>query len=206
MADYYSVIARAVSQLAIDTPEARQELYERARKVVDAALHSREPRIPASEILRQELALEDAIRRAEEKSASLSARPAKAREEKSEKPTIDPAVSSPKAKTRRGLILSWVLISAIWCTYIAIYAHQDYKIQPPPGAPIQEHCRDIVPNQLTTIPPECVAPLPDEPFDALHTPIWVYVIIGLVPPIALFGIGAIFYWALSRSALVKEGI
>jgi hypothetical protein len=206
MTDYYSVIARAVSQLAMDTPEARQELYQRARKIVDAELHSREPRVPASEILRQELALEDAIRRVEAKSASLSPRPVKARPRQSEKLAINPAVASPKAKTRRSLILSWVFISAIWCTYIAEYAHRDYKIQTPPSVPIQEQCRDVVPDQLTTIPPECVVTLPDEAFDALQTPLWVYVIIGVMPPIALFGIGAILYWAVSRSTLVKEGI
>jgi hypothetical protein len=208
MTDYYPVIARAVSGLTADSPQARQQLYERARKIVDAELHSRNPPIPAPEMLRQHFALENAIRKVEAESTSLSLPTVKAREIRSEKPkdnrtVSSPTKSSPTNKIRQGFILSWVAVSAVWCTYIAVHAYRDYKT-PPPRAPIQEQCRDIVVDQFTSIPPECLTPIPDETFDALRTPVRVYAIIGLVPPITLFGLGAIFHWMLSRSPILKE--
>jgi hypothetical protein len=60
-ADYYPVIARAVSGLASDTPEARQTLYDRARTMLIAQLHERDQ----LQIECERRALEDAIRRVE---------------------------------------------------------------------------------------------------------------------------------------------
>jgi hypothetical protein len=68
-ADYHSVIARAVSGLADNTPAARQILYDRARMAVAAQLHGQDPPISESHIARERLALEAAIRRIEEEAS-----------------------------------------------------------------------------------------------------------------------------------------
>ena len=58
MADYYSVIATAVSRLPNKTDEARRAIYDRARTALQEALRDYEPPLLAKE---QE-ALDDAIR------------------------------------------------------------------------------------------------------------------------------------------------
>jgi hypothetical protein len=58
MADYYSVIATAVSRLPSKTDEARCAIYDRARTALQEALRDYEPLLLAKE---QE-ALDDAIR------------------------------------------------------------------------------------------------------------------------------------------------
>ena len=65
MADYYPVLVRAVSRLTNDSAQARQELYEKARIVVEAELRRQQPRKSAREIIREQAALETAIRRLE---------------------------------------------------------------------------------------------------------------------------------------------
>jgi hypothetical protein len=65
MADFYPVLARAVSRLPIDGPRARHELYDHARAILVAQLRERDPHISVSEIMRQQSALETAIRRVE---------------------------------------------------------------------------------------------------------------------------------------------
>ena len=48
MADYYSVIARAVSRLPTKTDEARHAIYDRARTAVQESLRTHDPpRSPA---------------------------------------------------------------------------------------------------------------------------------------------------------------
>jgi hypothetical protein len=58
MADYYSIIATAVSRLPSKTDEARCAIYDRARTALQEALRDYEPLLLAKE---QE-ALDDAIR------------------------------------------------------------------------------------------------------------------------------------------------
>ena len=65
MVDYYPVLARAVSRLAINNAHARQEVYERVRTVLAAELSKQDPQKSALEILRERSALEAAIRRVE---------------------------------------------------------------------------------------------------------------------------------------------
>jgi hypothetical protein len=69
MADYHPLIARAVSSLEKDTAEIRRVLYERARTALVAQLRSTVPPLEESEITRERLALEEAIRRVEVESA-----------------------------------------------------------------------------------------------------------------------------------------
>jgi len=45
MADYYSVLARAVVNLETQDGAAREELYERARSIIIAELRKQNPKI-----------------------------------------------------------------------------------------------------------------------------------------------------------------
>ena len=62
LADYSPLIARAVEGLERNTGENRRELYERARKALLAQLRGIDPPLDESEITRERLALEEAIR------------------------------------------------------------------------------------------------------------------------------------------------
>ena len=72
MADYYSVLARAVVNLDTGDGAAREELYERARSIIVTELRKQNPKIAALTITRAQAALEAAIRRLE---AELQPRP-----------------------------------------------------------------------------------------------------------------------------------
>jgi len=65
MADYYTVLARAVVNLEIGDDAARAELYERARGIIVAELRQQNPKISALAVTREQAALEAAIRRLE---------------------------------------------------------------------------------------------------------------------------------------------
>ncbi len=65
MTDYQPLIARAVEGLERNSGEARRALYERARTALVAQLRAVEPALPESEITKQRLALEEAIRKVE---------------------------------------------------------------------------------------------------------------------------------------------
>jgi hypothetical protein len=65
MADYYPLIAKAVSGLDKSTAEARRALYDRARTALLAQLRGVEPALSEPDITRERLALEEAIRKVE---------------------------------------------------------------------------------------------------------------------------------------------
>jgi hypothetical protein len=65
MTDYYPLLARAVAGLERSTGEARRALYERARNALLAQLRGADPPLSESEITRERLALEEAVRRVE---------------------------------------------------------------------------------------------------------------------------------------------
>jgi hypothetical protein len=69
MTDYYPLIARAVEGLARNTGEARRALYERARAALVTQLRGVEPALSESEITKERLALEEAIRKVEGEAA-----------------------------------------------------------------------------------------------------------------------------------------
>ena len=69
MADYHPLIARAVAGLEKNTGENRRALYERARTALVAQLRGVAPALDESEITRERLALEEAIRKVEAESA-----------------------------------------------------------------------------------------------------------------------------------------
>jgi hypothetical protein len=88
MADYYPLIARAVTGLDKSTGEARRALYERARTALVTQLRGVEPALSEADITRERLALEDAIRKVEAESAR---RP---RQEAPEPPRFEPPVAA----------------------------------------------------------------------------------------------------------------
>jgi len=69
MADYYPLIARAVAGLERNTGDARRALYERARTALVAQLRGVTPTLTESDVTRERLALEEAIRKVEAESA-----------------------------------------------------------------------------------------------------------------------------------------
>jgi hypothetical protein len=85
MADYHPLILRAVEGLDKNTGENRRALYERARTALVAQLRGVVPALDESEITRERLALEEAIRKVEAESAR------RAREEPRKPPPPRPA-------------------------------------------------------------------------------------------------------------------
>ena len=68
MADYYPVLARAVSRLAVSNAQARQELYEHARTVLVAELERNNPERSAQAALGERIEFETTVLRVEAKS------------------------------------------------------------------------------------------------------------------------------------------
>src|SRR6187397_1007125 len=69
VADYHPLIARAVAGLDKNTGENRRALYERARLALVAQLRGVAPALEESEITRERLSLEEAIRKVEAEAA-----------------------------------------------------------------------------------------------------------------------------------------
>jgi len=78
MTDYYPLIARAVAGLPKNTGDGRRALYERARTALVAQLRGVIPALNESEITRERLALEEAIRKVEAEAARQWADPMRA--------------------------------------------------------------------------------------------------------------------------------
>ncbi len=66
---YHQLIARAVDGLDKNTGEARRALYERARNALVAQLGSNQPVLVLADITKEQLALEEAIRKVEAEAA-----------------------------------------------------------------------------------------------------------------------------------------
>jgi hypothetical protein len=79
MADYYPLIARAIAGLDPNAPgESRRALYERARAALIAQLRSVQPPLSESEITRERLSLEEAVRKVESEAAQRAREAARA--------------------------------------------------------------------------------------------------------------------------------
>ena len=74
MADYYSILARAVSRLATNNAQTRQELYEHARAILIAHLDRSDPKKSSLKSISEWSAFETAVRRVEAKSRSIGER------------------------------------------------------------------------------------------------------------------------------------
>jgi hypothetical protein len=100
MTDYHPLIARAVEGLTKNTGEARRSLYERARTALVTQLRTVQPALSESDITKERLALEDAIRKVEAEAARRSRsepRPAAAAPPRRERAPADAG----RAETRR---------------------------------------------------------------------------------------------------------
>jgi len=86
MADYYPLIARAVSGLEKNSGENRRALYDRARTALVSQLRGVEPALDETDITRERLSLEEAIRKVE---AEAAKRP---RAENSEADAAEPSL------------------------------------------------------------------------------------------------------------------
>jgi hypothetical protein len=73
MADYYSLLARAVAALPQSTPEARRSVYDRARKALVNQLRSIQPPVAEADIDAEGRALDEAVARLEAEAAAKSA-------------------------------------------------------------------------------------------------------------------------------------
>jgi hypothetical protein len=80
MADYHSLIARAVAALPQSTPDTRQAVYERARKALFNQLRGIQPPVAESDIAAEGRALEDAIQRVESERAANEAQATQSRD------------------------------------------------------------------------------------------------------------------------------
>ena len=112
MTDYHPLIARAVDALEKNTGEARRSLYERARTALVTQLRAAEPPLSESEITKERLALEEAIRRVEAEAArklrteprtARAAAPPARRDRTSERPGTSPELPpAPHIEARSG--------------------------------------------------------------------------------------------------------
>ena len=75
MADYYPVLARAVSRLAANNAQTRQELYEHARTVLVAELERNNPERSTQAALRERIEFETTVLRVEAKSLGCEKSP-----------------------------------------------------------------------------------------------------------------------------------
>ncbi|WP_439497936.1 histidine kinase [Bosea sp. (in: a-proteobacteria)] len=84
MADFYPILARAIAGLPDKSPEARRAVYDRAKAALVAQLRSLDPPVGEAEIMRERLALDEAVARVEvdyeggeaERPATTTIRPA----------------------------------------------------------------------------------------------------------------------------------
>ena len=74
MADYYSILARAVSRLETNNAQVRQQLYEYARAILNAHFDRSDPRISALGVIDERVEFETAILKVEAESQSMPER------------------------------------------------------------------------------------------------------------------------------------
>ena len=97
MTDYQPLIARAIEGLGKSTGEARRALYERARSALVTQLRSVEPALSESEITRERLSLEEAIRKVEADAARKSRMEARSEPRFEPRPLKPPSRPAPAA-------------------------------------------------------------------------------------------------------------
>ena len=76
MAEYYSVLKKAIGSLDSNAADARRTVYDKARNALIGQLKAVDPPLTTAEISRQRLELEEAIRKVEREAASGGGAPA----------------------------------------------------------------------------------------------------------------------------------
>src|ERR1700733_2376275 len=97
MTDYHPLIARAIEGLGKSTGEVRRAHYERARPALVTQLRAVEPALSESEITRERLSLEEAIRKVEADAARKSRMEARTEPRFEPRPLRPPMRSAPAA-------------------------------------------------------------------------------------------------------------
>ena len=105
MAEYYAVLSRAVASLEANTPEARRAVYDKARNALIGQLKAIVPPLPTSEISRQRLELEEAIRRAEREATSAAGGVAQRPPARRPSPPPSPSPSPPPQAQPRAQVV-----------------------------------------------------------------------------------------------------
>jgi hypothetical protein len=162
MADYYPLIARAVEALDKNTGENRRALYERARTALVAQLRGVVPALEESEITRERLALEEAIRKIEAESARRAREEARVprrseppphREEPAPRqappppPVVaEPPPAKPSAGERRSL------------SEEALHGFRETVAHPDRPAPPRRPARPMVSERPAAAPPHPLEP------------------------------------------------
>ena len=104
MADYYSILARAVQAMDRNTPAARRRLYDRARSALLLEMQNADPPIPRSEVIVAQVALETAIGQVEADAALAALEKSVEHVERDGAPTVrvhpNPVASSSLTPTR----------------------------------------------------------------------------------------------------------
>ena len=106
MADYYPLIARAIAGLDPSAPgESRRAFYERARAALIAQLRGVQPPLSESEITRERLSLEEAVRKVESEAAQRARDASRggARAGDSSAPPPGPRRGRPNRRRRRQI-------------------------------------------------------------------------------------------------------
>ncbi|MCB1499195.1 MAG: hypothetical protein KDK07_05300 [Bauldia sp.] len=102
MAEYYTVLRRAIAGIDPNVPETRRAVYDKARNALIGQLKAVDPPLTTAEISRQRLELEEAIRRVEREAASGTAAsirpPAANRAAPPRGRDPEPAVTAPPAE------------------------------------------------------------------------------------------------------------
>ena len=75
MAEYYTVLRRAIAGIDPNLPETRRAVYDKARNALIGQLKAVDPPLTTAEISRQRLELEEAIRRVEREARASMAGP-----------------------------------------------------------------------------------------------------------------------------------
>jgi hypothetical protein len=88
MADYHSILAKAVRGLDRNTAAARRRLYERAHSALLLEMQNAYPRIPRSEIMIAQMALDTAIGQLEAEAALLALEKSVEHVERDDAPTV----------------------------------------------------------------------------------------------------------------------
>jgi hypothetical protein len=105
MTDYHPLIARAVDGLGKNTGDARRALYERARSALVAQLRGVEPALSESDITKERLALEEAIRKVEAEAARKAITEPKGSDRKEPRFEIRSPLPSPRSSAEPPLSL-----------------------------------------------------------------------------------------------------